>query len=155
MESTPTEIAFEILDECRARIQANMAAHYRSSFGERSVNATGRSSAAFKVVVDDTGYRISLVYQGDDVAPLDSIEHGSSDAPNPSDLQAWAKVKLGRGLTDKQAERMSERIADIGTERHREPQEWIVSEPVKDAVEELNRVIPKEAYKYVKELIFS
>ena len=46
-----TDTAVKILDECRARIQANMAKRYRTGGGERWINASGRSSAAFKVEV--------------------------------------------------------------------------------------------------------
>ena len=85
---TAKDTAIKILDECRARIQANMAKHYRTSHGERWINASGRSSAAFNVEVTDNSVR--LVYRGDDVAPLFSIQDGTTGVAPVSVLAEWA-----------------------------------------------------------------
>ena len=53
MSNSTIDLAAKILDECRARIQANMAKKYRTSKGERWINASGRSLAAFQVEVSE------------------------------------------------------------------------------------------------------
>lgn len=151
---SPIEQSKIILDECRSRIQANMAKHYRTAMGDRVINATGKSSEAFKVVVDDTGLSVSLIYQGDDVAPIDSIQYGHKDRPSASDLKDWMRVKTGRDLTDAQAERMADRIASIGTERFREPQEWVITPELEKASDEIRKVLADDVKAWVHETLF-
>ena len=86
------QLAAKILDEARVMIQANMAKRYRTSRGERWINASGRSSAAFQVE-DNDGVHVRLVYKGDDVAPLESIQYGTTGVAPVSVLSDWIKDK--------------------------------------------------------------
>lgn len=127
------DTAAKILDECVTRIRANMAKHYRSRFGERWVNASGRSSEAFKVEVD--GGTVRLVYRGDDVAPLETIQHGTTGVPPISVIARWQEEK---GLTEMNPWAIRTNIKKRGgTERHVEPQEWIIAPEVERAAQEL------------------
>lgn len=145
----PIDISVKILDECRARIQANMAKRYRTSFGERWINASGRSSAAFKVESDNAGIR--LVYRGDDVAPLETIQTGTTGIPPVSVIERWQSEKGVGGNPWAIRTNMKKRG---GTERHVEPQDWVVAPEIEAAVDALNEQIPKAARMYVRDLLF-
>ena len=98
------DTAVKILDECRARIQANMAKKYRTANGERWINASGRSSEAFKVEAEAGDFGLSasvrLVYRGDDVAPLDSIQYGNTDVPTIEEAARWREDKERSGANN-------------------------------------------------------
>lgn len=146
----PTDIAVKILDECRARIQANMAKRYRTTGGERWINASGRSSAAFQVESDNQGIR--LVYRGDDVAPLSTIQTGTTGVPPISVITRWQREK---GLEDLNPWAIRTNIKKRGgTERHFEPQDWVVGPEVEAAVDALRDQIPKAARMTVRNLLF-
>ena len=144
-----TALATKILDEARAEIQANMAKHYRTSRGERWINASGRSSEAFKV--EASGLRVRLVYRGDDVAPLDSIQYGTDEVPDIPTLEKWTREK---GLPINQYAVQRGIIKRGGTERFKEPQEWVINPVVEKAVQQLNEQLPKEAVRAVRNLLF-
>lgn len=146
---SPTDIAIKILDECRARIQANMAKRYRTTNGERWINASGRSSAAFQVESDNQGIR--LVYRGDDVAPLETIQTGTTGIPPVSVIERWQSEKGVGGNPWAIRTNMKKRG---GTERHVEPQDWVVAPEIEAAVDALNEQIPKAARMYVRDLLF-
>lgn len=132
--------AVKIMDECVARIRANMTKHYRTSRGERWINASGRSSQAFMVEVLDDSVR--LVYRGADVAPLDSIENGSEDLPTVENIERWRAEKMASGAGElPPADVIVERIKMNATERAREPQTWVVRPEVLAAAEELRTTI--------------
>lgn len=147
---TAKDTAVKILDECRARIQANMAKRYRTSHGERWINASGRSSAAFKVEATDNVVR--LVYRGDDVAPLFSIRDGTTGVAPVSVLAEWIEDK-GLDLNPYAVQANIRKRG--GTERHFEPQGWIIQPEIDAAVEELRRQLPFAARATVKERLFS
>lgn len=144
-------LAAKILDEARVEIQANMAKHYRTTHGERWINASGRSSAAFRVEDGGEG-RVRLVYKGDDVAPLDTIQYGTTGVAPVSVLSDWIRDK-GLDLNP-WAVRMNIKKRG-GTERHFEPQDWVVAPAVAEAVEKINEEIPAAAVSYVRKLLFS
>lgn len=146
---TAKDTAIKILDECRARIQANMAKRYRTSHGERWINASGRSSAAFKVEVTDNVVR--LVYRGDDVAPLFSIQDGTTGVAPVRVLAEWIEDK-GLDLNPYAVQTNIRKRG--GTERHFEPQEWVIQPEIDAAVEELRRQLPFAARATVKEELF-
>ena len=79
------DTAVKILDECRARIQANMAKKYRTTNGERWINASGSSSEAFKVETETGDFGLSasvrLVYRGDDVVAYWMESSGATASP--------------------------------------------------------------------------
>lgn len=147
----PTDIAVKILDECRSRIQANMAVHYRTSNGERWINASGRSSAAFQVERTDRG-GVRLVYRGDDVAPLETIQTGTTGVPPVSVITRWQREKGLEGLNPWAIRTNIKKRG--GTERHFEPQDWVVGPEVESAVDALNDQIPKAARMYIRDLLF-
>lgn len=128
------DLAANILDEARAHIQANMAQHYRTINGERWINASGRSSAAFKVERDVDSVR--LVYRGDDVAPLSSIEYGTDEVPSLEEAERWREDKIKSGAVAVPSAKAIVRSIELngGTERYREPQEWIISPVIETAV---------------------
>lgn len=149
----PTDIAIKILDECRARIQANMAKRYRTSNGERWINASGRSSAAFQVESDNAGIR--LVYRGDDVAPLDSIQYGTNEVPTYEQASEWREAKLRSGAPSiPSPDAIIKGIRRRGTERFREPQEWVIAPEVERASEELANALPSAIMSQVTNDLF-
>ena len=144
-----TDTAVKILDECRARIQANMAKRYRTSGGERWINASGRSSAAFKVEVD--GGTVRLVYRGDDVAPLFTIQDGTTGVAPVRVLAEWIADK-GLDLNPWAVRANIKKRG--GTERHFEPQDWAIQPEIDAAMEALRRELPLAARASVKERLF-
>lgn len=134
------EKAVAILDDARIRIQANMAKRYRTNNGERWIDASGRSSAAFKV---DTDNRVTwLMYEGSNVAPFHSIENGTNIMPEPKALQQWYEAKFGEELC--YASRMALKIGREGTERYREPQNWVITPVIEEAADTLSRELVDE-----------
>lgn len=148
------ELAAAILDEARVQIQANMAVHYRTIKGERWINASGRSSEAFMVEVD--GNHARLVYRGEDVAPLETIQDGTDEVPTIQEAASWreAKTRIGAiGLPSphgivKGIEKSG------GTERYHEPQDWIIGPVVETALQALNEQLPQQLVKDIKGGIF-
>lgn len=150
MLSTTIKLATKILDEARAEIQANMAKHYRTSRGERWINASGRSSEAFKVEVD--GSRVRLVYRGDDVAPLASIQEGTTGVAPVAVLEQWIRDKGLHGLNPWAVRQSIKKRG--GTERHDEHQDWIVAPVVEEAVRKLKEELRAAAVRDFTEQIF-
>lgn len=146
-----TDTAVKILDECRARIQANMAKRYRTSGGERWINASGRSSEAFKVEVSADGNRVQLVYRGDDVAPLFSIQDGTTGVAPVRVLAEWIEDK-GLDLNPWAVRANIKKRG--GTERHFEHQDWVIQPEIDAAMEALRRELPAAAKATVRERIF-
>ena len=150
-------LTVKILDEARVAIQANMAKRYRTSFGERWINASGRSSEAFQVE-DKDGVHVRLVYKGDDVAPLETIQYGhdgqGENTPTVADIMRWGREKFGMELSSGQAAAIVRNIEKNGTERFREPQEWIITPVVEAAVDALNEQIPAAAVRHVRDMLF-
>lgn len=144
-------LAVKILDEARVAIQANMAKRYRTSRGERWINASGRSSAAFQVE-DKDGVHIRLVYKGDDVAPLDTIQYGTTGVPPISVIEQWQRDKGLEGINPWAIRTNIKKRG--GTERHIEPQDWVVGPVVEAAVDALNEQLPAAAVRQVRDLLF-
>ena len=147
------DVAVKILDEARAQIQANMAMHYRAAKGERWVNASGRSSEAFQVVEEEG--RVRLVYRGDDVAPLESIQYGTTEAPTVQEAASWREAKTRSG-----AENLPNPEAIVlnidargGTERHFDPQDWIINPVIDMAVQAINDQLPLATTEDITKLI--
>ena len=143
------DTAAKILDEARARIQANMAMHYRTQGGERWINASGRSSDAFKVERD--GDKVTLVYRGDDVAPLFSIQDGTTGIAPVSVLERWLSDK-GLNLNPWAVRTNIKKRG--GTERHVTPQDWVIQPAIDEAMESLRRDLPAAAKAAVREELF-
>lgn len=149
MGNSTTDTAVKILDECRARIQANMARRYRTAGGERMINASGRSSAAFKVESD--GDKVMLVYRGDDVAPLFSIQNGTTGVAPVRVLAEWIEDK-GLDLNPWAVRANIKKRG--GTERHFDPQDWVIQPAIDAAMEELRRELPAASKAAVREALF-
>ena len=143
------DTAAKILDEARARIQANMAMHYRTQGGERWINASGRSSDAFKVERD--GDKVTLVYRGDDVAPLFSIQDGTTGIAPISAIERWLSDK-GLNLNPWAVRTNIKKRG--GTERHVTPQDWVIQPAIDEAMESLRRDLPPVAAAAVREELF-
>lgn len=144
-------LAAKILDEARVAIQANMAKRYRTSRGERWINASGRSSAAFKVE-DKDGVHVRLVYKGDDVAPLETIQYGTTGVPPISFIEQWQRDKGLEGINPWAIRANIKKRG--GTERHVEPQDWVVGPVVEAAVDALNEQLPAAAVRQVRDMLF-
>ena len=144
-------LAVKILDEARVVIQANMEQRYRTSRGERWINASGRSSAAFQVE-DKDGVHVRLVYKGDDVAPLDSIQYGTTGEPPISVIEQWQRDKGLEGINPWAIRTNIKKRG--GTERHVEPQDWVVGPVVEAAVDALNEQLPAAAVRQVRDMLF-
>ena len=145
------QLAAKILDEARVMIQANMAKRYRTSRGERWINASGRSSAAFQVE-DKDGVYVRLVYKGDDVAPLDSIQFGTTGVPPISVIEQWQRDKGLEGINPWAIRTNIKKRG--GTERHIEPQDWVIGPVVEAAVDALNEQLPAAAVRHVRDMLF-
>lgn len=143
------DTAIKILDEARARIQANMAMHYRTEGGERWINASGRSSDAFKVERGQN--RALLVYRGDDVAPLFSIQDGTTGIAPVAVLERWMSEK-GLNLNPWAVRTNIKKRG--GTERHVTPQDWVIQPAIYEAMESLRRDLPASAKAAVREELF-
>lgn len=154
------DIAVKILDECRASIQANMAKKYRTANGERWINASGRSSDAFKVETETGDFGLSasvrLVYRGDDVAPFDSIQYGTADVPTIEEAARWREEKERSGA--KNLPSPSAIVESIrrrgGTERYHEPQEWVIGPELAAAEDAIRDQIAKPFLQDVRNFIF-
>lgn len=144
-------IAAKILDEARVMIQANMAKRYRTSRGERWINASGRSSAVFQVE-DKDGVHVRLVYKGDDVAPLNTIQFGTTGVPPISVIEQWQRDKGLEGINPWAIRANIKKRG--GTERHVEPQDWVVGPVVEAAVSALNEQLPAAAVRQVRNMLF-
>ena len=143
------DTAIKILDEARARIQANMAMHYRTEGGERWINASGRSSDAFKVERDRD--KAMLVYRGDDVAPLFSIQDGTTGIAPVAVLERWIADK-GLDLNPWAVRTNIKKRG--GTERRVTPQDWVIQPAIDEAMDSLRRDLPASAKAAVREELF-
>lgn len=146
------DVAVKILDEARVQIQANMAQHYQTANGERWVNASGRSSAAFQVVEDQD--RVMLIYRGDDVAPLESIQDGTTGIPPISVIERWMREK-GIFPSDLSPWAIRTNMKKRGgSERHIDHQDWIIAPAVAEAVSQLNESLGKAIIGEIKQKLF-
>lgn len=138
----------QVLNQCKAEIQANMAA--------KNINASGRSSAAWSVREEPGAF--SLIYGSDErIAPLDTLEIGRPAGNVPGGFRMtkagvqdvsnafkwllikWAEQK-GFDLNWGGATMLGRRIAAQGTLRNQNPVD-VYSTPVNMAVERLKRAI--------------
>lgn len=148
-------IAVKILDDARLHIQANMAKKYRNGNGdERWVDASGRSSAAFQV--EEDGNKARLVYRGDDIAPLDSIQYGHDEPPTIGEARQWRRDKAKSGAKElPSANGIVRGIEERGgTERFIDPQEWIMNPVIEGALDALNEQIPQASLEAVSTFLF-
>lgn len=133
-----------ILDECRVEIQRNMA--------DNDINASGRTSASFKVEKYAGGVR--LVSRGEDIAPFSSIENGNPPAwLSRNVLRQWVIEKGIEFNSEEEREafvwNLQQKIGWEGTERHRNPNHDITTPPITEAVEKLKEATKKMILKKI------
>ena len=112
---------------------------------------SGRSSDAFKVEVLDGGNRVRLVYRGEDVAPLSSIQDGTTGIAPVAVLERWMSDK-GLDLNPWAVRANIKKRG--GTERHVTPQDWVIQPAIDEAMESLRRDLPPVAAAAVREELF-
>lgn len=116
---TIEENIVQILTQCKAEIQANMAS--------KGINASGRTSAAFKV--EQTADSIALVLdRSGRVAPLETLEIGRPAGKVPRGfyyiIKQWTHEKNLPFNNETARQRFAyftaRKIADKGTKRHKQ-----------------------------------
>ena len=128
----------ERLSQAVAEIQAAMASG--------NINASGRTSASFRVVETEEG--LQLVGGGKDTAPIATLEVGRRPGNVPAGftdiLEQWSRDK---GLQfDTESKRKSfayllgRKIAREGTQRYREPQD-VYSSITRQAADDIGEII--------------
>lgn len=140
-----------ILEKAKSDIQANMEAN--------DINASGRTSASFRVERYDRGVR--LVMGGPDTAPLPTLEVGRPAGPIPSNmtdiLVQWSKdkgiffplTKTGKDTYRRSfAYLLGRRIEREGTLRHRTPVD-VYTTVVLDASESVKADLVKSLTIYI------
>lgn len=137
-----------ILDECRVEIQRNMA--------DNEINASGRTSASFKVEKYAGGIR--LVSRGENIAPFSSIENGNPPTwLSRNVLRQWVIEKGIEFNSEEEREsfiwNLQQKIGWEGTERYRQPNNSITTPPITEAVEKLKEATKTMILKEIKSVI--
>ena len=125
----------ERLSQAVAEIQASMASG--------NINASGRTSASFRVV--DTGDGLQLVGGGKDTAPIATLEVGRRPGNVPAGftaiLEQWSRDKGLQFETESKrrsfAYLLGRKIAREGTQRYREPQD-VYSSVTRQAADDIS-----------------
>ncbi len=121
-----------------SEIQASMQAN--------GVNASGRTSASFRVETTDDG--VQLIGGGDDTAPVATLEVGRKGGNVPAGfagiLEQWSRDK---GLVFETESRrksfaylLGRKIAREGTQRSKEPQD-VYSSIVQQAADDIKDIV--------------
>lgn len=137
--------ALLILDEAAEAIRGRMASE--------NINASGRSSAAFYAERTSKGCR--LVYRGDNVAPLLSLEEGQGpgEMPSPEAIEQWSRDKglMFRDDADRRrfAWAAALKICNEGTRRHRSPVD-VFATVCREAAEEIKTKIRNSFIEEIK-----
>lgn len=142
----------QILTQCRDEIRANMAS--------KGINASGRTSAAFKVEKVGGGIALYLDRSGR-VAPLDTLEIGRPGGNVPKGfyyiIKQWTRDKGMQFARESERQTFAfltaRKIARKGTNRNATPQQ-VYSEPVKKASKDIRNIVTgilrAEIHKIVK-----
>jgi hypothetical protein len=97
----------------------SLADDIRQNMANKNENATGRTSASFKVMKTEKSYK--LISEAGNHAPIESLEIGHPPSfVELSALEEWANAKfgfVGKDLTSF-AIRVRKKIANVGTDRH-------------------------------------
>lgn len=126
------------LSQAVAEIQAAMASG--------NINASGRTSASFRVVETEEG--LQLVGGGKDTAPIATLEVGRRPGNVPAGftaiLEQWSKDKglqfETEGKRKSFAYLLGRKIAREGTQRYREPQD-VYSSITRQAADDIGEII--------------
>lgn len=125
----------ERLSQAVAEIQASMASG--------NINASGRTSASFRVVETEDG--LQLVGGGRDTAPVGTLEVGRPPGNVPAGfsaiLEQWSRDKGLQFETESKrrsfAYLLGRKIAREGTQRYREPQD-VYSSVTRQAADDIS-----------------
>ena len=128
----------ERLSQAVAEIQASMA--------EGNINASGRTSASFRVVETEEG--LQLVGGGKDTAPIATLEVGRRPGNVPAGftaiLEQWSRDKGLQFETESKrssfAYLLGRKIEREGTQRYREPQN-VYSSITRQAADDIGEMI--------------
>lgn len=128
----------ERLSRAVAEIQASMASG--------NINASGRTSASFRVVETEEG--LQLVGGGKDTAPIATLEVGRRPGNVPAGftaiLEQWSRDKGLQFETESKrksfAYLLGRKIAREGTQRYREPQD-VYSSITRQAADDIGEMI--------------
>ena len=128
----------ERLSQAVAEIQAAMASG--------NINASGRTSASFRVVETEDG--LQLVGGGKDTAPIATLEVGRRPGNVPAGftaiLEQWSRDKGLQFETESKRKSFSyllgRKIAREGTKRYREPQD-VYSSITRQAADDIGEMI--------------
>ena len=128
----------ERLSQAVAEIQAAMA--------EGNINASGRTSASFRVVETEEG--LQLVGGGHDTAPIATLEVGRRPGNVPAGftaiLEQWSRDKGLQFETESKrrsfAYLLGRKIEREGTQRYREPQN-VYSSITRQAADDIGEMI--------------
>ena len=134
-------LVVEILEECKAEIQRNLA--------EQGVNASGRTSRGLVVEKYDGGVRLVAT----DGAPLFTTEIGRGPGKVPylfaDILFQWSKDKGLQFKDDKERKQFASALAwqikKEGTQRHTNPskQKQIYTKATEQALAKINELLPR------------
>lgn len=124
------------LESLKSEILANMEA--------KKINASGRTSASFRVEKYDKGFR--LIGGGEGAAPIFTLEVGRPAGNVPfgftSILAQWSRDKGIAFATEKErntfAYFLGKKIAKEGTQRHKKNED-VYSTAVKSAVDDISK----------------
>lgn len=128
----------ERLSQAVAEIQAAMA--------DGNINASGRTSASFRVVETEDG--LQLVGGGKDTAPIETLEVGRRPGNVPAGftaiLEQWSRDKGLQFETESKrrsfAYLLGRKIEREGTQRYREPQN-VYSSITRQAADDIGEMI--------------
>lgn len=152
----------EILERAKQRIQDNLAA--------KGINASGRTSRSFRVEHYDGGVRLVMGGTAERTAPLSTLEVGRPGGNVPGGFRVtkagvvdvsntfkgiliqWARDKHIPDFGWAEATILGRRIADQGTNRHRNPED-VYSSVVQDAVREAGEEAVKSITVFIHENI--
>lgn len=152
----------EILERAKQRIQDNLAA--------KGINASGRTSRSFRVERYDGGVRLVMGGTAERTAPLSTLEVGRPGGNVPGGFRVtkagvvdvsntfkailiqWARDKHIPDFGWAEATILGRRIADQGTNRHRNPED-VYSSVVQDAVREAGEEAVKSITAFIHENI--
>lgn len=152
----------EILERAKQRIQDNLAA--------KGINASGNTSRSFRVERYDGGVRLVMGGTAARTAPLSTLEVGRPGGNVPGGFRVtkagvldvsntfkailiqWARDKHIPDFGWAEATILGRRIADQGTNRHRNPED-VYSSVVQDAVREAGEEAVKSITAFIHENI--
>jgi hypothetical protein len=138
----------EILERAKEQIISNIES--------KGIKASGRTQNSLRVEQTDTGIR--LVGGGAGAAPIHTLEVGRPGGKVPKGfyeiIKQWSRDKGFQFESETRrnsfAYLTAKKIQKEGTERHRNNRNDIYSEVVREAREDINRLLPLEIVKSIK-----